>query len=74
MQKFGNAANARYTTSKATNPTFYFNDITAIGMAMAFMTSVLGDAVAGTVPTKFVNDWIGKHIAEPEKKKRPDID
>lgn len=30
---------------------------------MAFMTSVLGDPVAGTVPTRFVDDWIGKWTA-----------
>lgn len=63
MQEFGNAARARYLTSKATNPTFYLPDVENIGAAMAFMTSVLGDPVAGTVPTRFVDDWIGKWTA-----------
>ncbi|KAK3209816.1 hypothetical protein GRF29_44g758836 [Pseudopithomyces chartarum] len=58
VQEFGNAAQARYLTSNATNPTFYFPDVQNIGAAMAFMTSVLGDPVAGTVPTRFVDDWI----------------
>jgi hypothetical protein len=63
VQEFGNAARARYLTSKATNPTFYLPDVENIGAAMAFMTSVLGDPVAGTVPTRFVDDWIGKWTA-----------
>ncbi|KAL1592644.1 hypothetical protein SLS60_011060 [Paraconiothyrium brasiliense] len=58
VQEFGNAARARYLTSKATNPTFYFPAAENIGVAMAFMTNVLGDAEAGTVPTAFVDEWI----------------
>ncbi|KAJ4295089.1 hypothetical protein N0V90_007098 [Kalmusia sp. IMI 367209] len=58
VEEFGKAANARYTTSKATNRDFYFPQVEIIGAAMSFMTNVLGDAVAGTVPTRFVDEWI----------------
>lgn len=60
VQEFGNAARARYLTSKATNPTFYYPDVGNIATAMSFMTNVLGDAETGTVPTAFVDDWIGE--------------
>jgi hypothetical protein len=59
VKEFGNAARARYLTSKATNPWFYYPRVTNIGAAMAFMTNVLGDPEAGTVPTVFVDEWIG---------------
>ncbi|KAF9739049.1 sterigmatocystin biosynthesis peroxidase stcC 8 [Paraphaeosphaeria minitans] len=57
VQKFGNAARARYLTSKATNP-WFFMDVTKAGTAMSFMANVLGDAEAGTVPTAYVDEWI----------------
>ncbi|KAJ4351431.1 uncharacterized protein N0V89_006773 [Didymosphaeria variabile] len=60
VQEFGNAARARYLTSKATNPTFYFPEVENIGAAMSFMTNVLGDPEAGNVPTAFVDEWIGE--------------
>lgn len=34
---------------------------------MAFMTGVLGDSESGTVPTRYVEDWIGRFRAAGSK-------
>jgi hypothetical protein len=59
-KKFGNAARARHLDSQATNPWFYYPQIQNVGAAMAFMAGVLGGAETETVPTAFVDEWIGE--------------